>query len=208
MAIPVPTRILQPSDASLGNKLHDFKFATRLLAAAALPSTTNFFTAAPSADPTVDRYEQGNTLVTSGKRFTIYQMQVLVRPTNDTDTANLADIQRLIDFTFIRLNISQKEYGVFPLSALPQGGGISALGGQVSVTSAAAPGAFSTAGVTNGAPVRMCFAFQHPLIIQANQQFFAELVAPNGTGIVSAITLTGATMVRLQLEGVEERAAA
>jgi len=204
---PTPTRILQPADTSLGNTIHDVKFATRVLAAGVL-GTTNFFSAAPSADPTVDRYEQGNTLVTSGKRFTIYQIGLMVRPSPDTDTVNLIDMDRLINLCSLRMVISQKEFGLFPLVNIPAGGGISALSGQVSATAAAAPGAFSTAAVSNGIPMRRRFALQCPLIIQANQQFFCEIIAPNGTGVVAAITLTGALIARLELEGVEERAAA
>lgn len=204
---PTPTRLLQPADTNLGNTIHDIKFATRVLAAAVL-GTTNFFSAAPSADPSVDRYEQGNTLITSGKRFTIYQIGLMLRPSPDTDTVNLIDMDRVINLCSLRLVISQKEYGVFPLVNIPAGGGISALSGQVSATAAAAPGAFSTAGVSNGLPMRRRFALQCPLIIQSNQQFFAELIAPNGTGVVAAITLTGALIARLELEGVEERAAA
>ena len=43
----------------------------------------------------------------------------------------------------------------------------------------------------------------HPLIIQANQSFYAELLGPTAT----PQTLTGALNIRIVLDGVEQRAA-
>lgn len=202
MADPVtPTRAYSPSGVGLLQQIHDFKFATRSLAAAALPAVTNFFGAAPSADPTLDRYDQGGTLVSSGKKFTIYQMALHIW--KNTADANLADFQRIIDNCFIRLVTNSKEFGLYPVLDLPAGGGLAVQSGQIAVTPAAVPGSFSTMGATNGHPLRKRFALKMPLEIQSNQQFYAELVAPQ----VTPLTLTSITLVRLELEGVEERAA-
>lgn len=202
MADPVtPTRAYSPSGVGLLQQIHDFKFATRSLAAAALPAVTNFFGAAPSADPTLDRYDQGGTLVSSGKKFTIYQMALHIW--KNTADANLADFQRIIDNCFIRLVTNSKEFGLYPVLDLPAGGGLAVQSGQIAVTPAAVPGNFSTMGATNGHPLRKRFALKMPLEIQSNQQFYAELVAPQ----VTPLTLTSITLVRLELEGVEERAA-
>lgn len=196
-----PTRAFQPAGIGLMQNIHDFKFATRSLAAAAVPAVTNFFGAAPSSDPTLDRYDQGNTLVSSGKLFTIYQMAVHIWKA--TQDGNLADFQKLIDNCFIRIVTSSKEFGLYPLIALPAGGGLAIQSGQVAVVPAAAPGGLSTMGALNGHPLRKRFALKHPLQVQSNQSFYAELVAPQTT----PITLTSITLVRLELEGVEERAA-
>lgn len=197
-----PTRAFQPSGVGLLQKIHDFKYATRSLAAAALPAVTNFFGAAPSSDPTLDRYDQSGTLVSSGKAFTIYQMAIHIW--KNTADANLADFQKIIDNCFIRLVTSSKEFGLYPIISLPAGGGLCLQSGQVSVTPAAAPGAVSTHGALNGHPLRKRFALKHPLEVQSNQSFYAELVAPQAT----PLTLTSITFIRLELEGVEERPAA
>jgi len=104
----------------------------------------------------------------------------------------------------VRIVTASKEFGVFPLLDLPQGGGVCALSGQVSVTAAASPGAFSANALTNGHPLRKKFALKNPLVIQANQSFYMELLGPTTT----AQTLTGIMQVRLELEGVEVRPAA
>lgn len=199
---PTPTRAYQSSGVGLLQPIHDFKFATRSLAAAAIPAVTNFFGAAPSADPTLDRYDQSGTLVSSGKKFTIYQMAVHIW--KNTVDVNLADFQRIIDNCFIRLVTASKEFGLYPVASLPYGGGLCIQSGQVAVTPVAAPGAFSTMGASNGHPLRKRFALKMPLEIGSNQQFYAELVAPQ----VTPLALTSITLVRLELEGVEERPAA
>jgi hypothetical protein len=45
------------------------------------------------------------------------------------------------------------------------------------------------------------FNFANPLIIQANQSFYCELLGPT----VTTQTLTGAVQVRVVLDGVEQR---
>jgi hypothetical protein len=196
-----PTRQFQPAGVGVLQSIHDVKYATRILAAGTIPGTTNFFGAAPSADLTLDRYDQGNTLVASGKTYTIYQIATHVF--KNTADANLADIQKIVDNCFVQIQTAAKEFGVYPIAMLPYGGGINVQGGNIAVTPAAAPGGITSLGVTNGHPLRKRFSLKHPLVIQSNQPFFINLIAPTAT----PLALTSATIVRIELEGVEERAA-
>lgn len=198
---PTPTRMFQPTGIGQNQKIHDMKWATRTIAAGVIPTTTNFFGASPSSDPTVDRYEQGNTLVSSAKIFTIYGLfaQLFAGA-----AAVLGDFEKIINFCAVRLVTAQKEYGVFPLSLLPAGGGLVIQSGQVAITPAAVPGAQSIVGALNGQPGRnAAFTFASPLEIQANQPFYMELIGPTAT----PQTLTGAIQVRFVLDGVEQRTA-
>jgi len=198
---PTPTRQFQPTGIGNNQQIHDMKWATRTLAAGVIPASTNFFGAAPSSDYTVDRYEQPNTLVSSAKTFTIYGMfvQIILGA-----AGVLTDFEKIINFCAVRLVTAQKEYGVFPVSLLPAGGGLAIQSGQIAVTPAATPGALSPIGALNGMPARNAgFNFANPLIIQANQSFYAELLGPTGT----TQTLGGAMQVRIVLDGVEDRTA-
>lgn len=199
--IGVPTRAFQNVGVGLNQQIHDMKWATRTIAAGVIPATTNFFGAAPSSDLTVDRYEQGNTLISSGKVFTIFGMFVQLF----AGAANvLTDFEKVINFTAVRIVTAQKEYGVYPTLNLPAGGGLAIQSGQIAVTPAASPGALSNIGVINGMPARnVGFTFAEPLIIQANQSFYMELLGPTTT----AQTLTGAVITRIVLDGVEQRTA-
>lgn len=198
---PTPTRMYQPTGIGQNQKIHDMKWATRTIAAGVIPTTTNFFGASPSSDPTVDRYEQGNTLVSSAKIFTIYGLFAQLLP---GAAAVLADFEKIINFCAVRIVTAQKEYGVFPLSLLPAGGGLVIQSGQVAITPAAVPGAQSIVGALNGQPGRnAAFTFANPLEIQANQPYYMELIGPTAT----AQTLTGAIQVRFVLDGVEQRTA-
>lgn len=196
-----PTRAYSPGGVGLNQAIHDMKWATRALAAAAIPATTNFFGAAPSADLTVDRYEQGNTLVSSAKIYTIFGMFVQLTAGAG---AVLTDFEKILNFTAVRIVTAQKEYGVYPTLNLPAGGGLAIQSGQVAVTPAASPGALSTVGAINGMPARnVGFNFAQPLIIQANQSFYMELLGPT----VTPQTLTGIVNIRIVLDGVEQRTA-
>lgn len=198
---PTPTRAFQPTGVGQFQAIHDMKWATRSLAAGAIPATTNFFGAAPSSDLTVDRYEQPNTLVSSAKIYTIYGLFAQIWA---GAAAVFGDFEKVINYCAVRIVTAQKEYGVFPLNLLPAGGGLFVQGGNISVTPAASPGGQSPAGILNGQPGRnACFTFANPLEIQANQSFYMELLGPTAT----AQTLTGAMNVRLVLDGVEKRAA-
>lgn len=198
---PTPTRQFQPTGIGNNQQIHDMKWATRTIAAGVIPSTTNFFGAAPSADMTVDRYEQPNTLVSSAKTYTIYGLFLQVYA---GAAAVLTDLEKVINFTALRIVTAQKEYGCFCASLLPAGGGLAIQSGQVAVTPAATPGALSPIGALNGMPAKnIGFTFANPLIIQANQSFYAELLGPT----VTTQTLTGAAIVRVVLDGVEDRTA-
>lgn len=198
---PTPTRMYQPTGIGQNQIIHDMKWATRTIAAGVIPTTTNFFGAAPSSDLTVDRYEQPNTLVSSAKIYTIYGMFVQVYA---GAAAVLQDLEKLCSWTAIRLVTAQKEYGIFPVSLLPAGGGLTVQSGQIAVTPAAPPGGQSVTAALNGTPARnAAFTFANPLIIQANQSFYTELLGPT----VTPQTLTGAVIVRVVLDGVEQRAA-
>lgn len=199
-----PTRAFQPSGVGLLQQIHDFKFATRALAAAVMPNVTDFFSAPPVADPTQDRYDQGGTLVSSGKSFIIYAMSFEVFKL--VDDVNVVDLVQIINKCFIRLTTAAKEFGTYPVKDLPAGGGLFAGSSQISLTPLAAVGSMNstTLGCLNGHPLRRKFAFKNPLEIQSNQQFKAELLAPAGA---LAITLLSATTCRLELEGLESRPA-
>ena len=198
---PTPTRQYQNVGIGTNQQIHDMKWATRSIASGVIPTTTNFFGAAPSADLTVDRYEQPNTLVSSAKIYTIYGLFVQLYA---GASATLLDLEKVCSWTCLRLVTAQKEYGVFPLSLLPAGGGLYVQGGNISVTPAAAPGGQSVTAALNGQPGRnAAFTFANPLIIQANQSFYAELLGPT----VTTQTLTGAVSVRVILDGVEQRTA-
>lgn len=201
-----PTRAFQPSGIGLDQAIHDTRYATLSIAAGAIPAVTRFFSGAPSSDPCSDRYEQGNTLFSSGNEFTIVGIGAQLA---STAASCLTDMEMLIDYCALRLVTAQKEYGVFPLYMLPQGGGLQAFGGQVAVTPAAAPGGLSFVGATNGMPTRSAmFTLACPLIIQANQAFYAELLGPSGSGAFAVQTLTAAVKVRIVLDGVVKRTAA
>lgn len=198
---PTATRQFQPTGVSNAQSIHDMKWATRSIAAGVIPSSTNFFGAAPSPDQTVDRYEQGNTLVSSGKMYTIYGIFLQVYALAG---GLVLDLEKVINWTAVRIVTAQKEYGVFPATLIPAGGGLVMQSGQIAVTPAAAPGGQSVTGALNGQPGRnAAFTLANPLEIQANQSFYMELLGPT----VTAQTLTGIVAVRIILDGVEERPA-
>ena len=201
------TRQFNPQGIGNLQTIHDIRWATRAFAAGVIGGVTNFFSAAPNADVNVDRYEQGNSLVGSAADFEIHQIGVQLQ---GGAAATFADFELVINGCSVRIITASKEYGVFPVYMLAAGGGIGANSGQVAVTAAAAPGgAGGTPGLTNGNPDRRAmFKLCAPLTIQANQSFYAELLAPTGGGIVPAITLTGALRIRIVLDGKLTRAAA
>ncbi len=193
------TRAFQPTGIGDFQDIHDMKWATRTIAAGVIPTTNNFFSAAPSADPTVDRYEQGNTLVTSGKIYTIFGLFLQVY---GGAGALLSDLEKLVSWCTLRIVTASKEFGMFPVSMVPAGGGIYVQGGNIAVTPAAAPGGQSITGSLNGMPGRnACLTLANPLEIQANQNFYCELIGPT----VTAQTLAGAVICRIILDGVESR---
>jgi len=203
---PTPTRQFQPAGVGVFNQVHSSKWATKTFAAGAIPSTTDFFLSAPSGDLTRDNYDQGGILVTSGKTFTIYGLAVnFIEATAST----FADIDTFINRCSVQITSQNKEIGLFPLVLIPSGGGTSALSGQVSVTSAASPGATSPLAVTNGIPVRKLLNLEVPLEIQSQQSFKVTILGPASVPAgFPAATLVGALDVRVVLEGIETRPAA
>jgi hypothetical protein len=200
------TRAFSPQGISASQAIHDMKWATRSIAAGVVPAATNFFGAAPNSDVTSDRYEQGNTLVSSGKNFYIYGILTQVFP---GAAAVLTDLEKIVSTCHFRIVTAQKEYGCFPILTLPAGGGLAIQSGQVAVTPAVSPGALSVVAAVNGMPTReAAFTLARPLQIQANQAFYMELIGPTAGAVWGAQTLTGAVTIRVILDGVEERAAA
>ena len=196
-----PTRQYQNVGAGTFQQIHDTKYATRSIAAGTIPAVTNFFGAAPSSDFTVDRYEQGNTLVSSAKVFTI--VGILAHITFGAGGI-LTDMEKIIQYCCIRLITAQKEFGCIPLHMSPAGGGIAIQAGQVAVTPAATPGALSPVGAVNGMPARSSgFTLAEPLDIQANQPFYMELLGPTAV----PQTLTGIMSIKIILDGLEKRTA-
>jgi hypothetical protein len=204
---PIRTRKAQGTTLIEAQRIHDTKYATKLLASGVLPSITEFFRSAPLGDYTYDNYASGGNLVDSGKEFVIYQIAAqLIDGTSNT----LLDWNALISKLVMKITTAQKEYGYFPLLFLPQGGGLNASGGQVSVSPSATPGVLNstTVGAGNGIPQHSSmFKLAAPLVIQANQSFKIDVIAPNGVGF-TAITLTGSSYLRIILDGIEQRAAA
>jgi hypothetical protein len=204
---PIRTRKAQGTTLIEGQRIHDTKYATKLLASGTVPTITEFFRSAPLGDYTYDNYSSGGNLVDSGKEFVIYQIAVqLIQGTSNT----LLDWEALISKCVLKLTTAQKEYGYFPVLWLPAGGGPVAQSGQVNIAPSGTPTTVTTSPVlaTNGTPTRAgMFKLAAPLVIQANQSFKVDLIAPNAVGF-AAISLTGTTYVRIMLDGVEQRAAA
>jgi hypothetical protein len=199
------TRQYTPGGVGNMQSIHDFRFSTRNFAAAVFPSLTVFFNTAPSPDFTVDRYSAQNNLVDSGQKWLIHQVSVAIFPQAPyPPTATLQDMVNVINLCAIRFQISSKEYGLFPLLDLPAGGGPNVSGSQVAITAAAAPGATSPYGITNGVAQRLKLALCQPLEIQGNQAFYMELLGPSAT----TFTLTGPVTLRVELEGEWFRPAA
>jgi hypothetical protein len=204
MAIQNPSRLMQDANVGVRAEVHDLRWATKALAAAALPLTTDFFTGAPSTDPCSDRFSAGS-LADSGCSFTIVGLGVHLW---SQVAAALADIDKIINECSIRMTTNQREIMTIPVFMLPAGGGLSAPGGQVAVTAAASPGGTSPYGVTNGVPDRRAmFRLAQPQTIQPMQQFKCELVAPSGGGAYAAITLGTIVNCRIVLDGVLRRVA-
>lgn len=200
---PTPTRLYQPANVGVQVLHHDCRWATRVIPSGAL-GIQNFFGAAPSQDRTADYYEQPATLVTSGKAFTIYGIALkLLAGASGT----LQDIEKVINSMTLRLISDQREWLNMPVHMIPAGGGLVIQSGQVAVTPGATPGAMSPVGAINGNPERKVMCLRTPLEIGANQQFYAELLAPTAGSAFGTQTLTGAVIAQLVLEGIETRAA-
>ena len=164
----------------------DTKYSTKTLSAAVAPAQTDFFTSAPSADRTIDNYDAGNQLVTSGKAFVIQGITC-----NIIGTA-IADVDAIIQKGVIVLTAQGKEIGAFRVRNLCAGGGTYVAGSQVAAASAV--------GVVNGLPQSDLFRVAE-LMIATNQSFKASLLMPTTT----PYTVTASTTVEIGLQGYEIR---
>ena len=165
----------------------DTKWSTKTLAIGVAPVSTDYFTSAPNADRTVDNYDAGNQLVTSGKLFMIQSISVNVISTS------IADVNAIINQGLIVLTCQNKEIGAFRVRQLNAGGGTFVAGAQVA--------AASSVGVTNGQPTNEPFLISD-LLIETNQSFKATLIMPGGA---LAYTIIAATTIEVGLHGFEIR---
>ena len=191
MANPVP-QFKNSSTRLLGGAVQaisDTKYSIKTLSAAVAPAQTDFFTSAPSADPTVDNYDAGNQLVTSQKQFMIQALAV-----NIIGTA-IADVDAIIQKGIIVLTAQNKEIGRFRVRHLAAAGGTFVAGSQVA--------AANTVGVVNGTPQTDIWRVID-LLIDTNQSFKASLWMPTA----APYTVTASTTVEVDLVGYEIRPAA
>lgn len=196
------TRSYQPTGLGETQGIHDMRWATKSLAAAALPVSTEFFTGAPSTDPTVDRFYQYG-LCDSGNDFTIVGIAVQLIGQN---TGALADMAQIIEYCSVRFTTNQREQMTLPVLMLPQGGGLSIMSGQVAITAANSPGGTGILGATNGVPDRRAmFRLASPLTIQSGQGFKAELLAPSAGSTFGTKTLGQIVLCRIILDGILKR---
>ena len=164
----------------------DTKFSTKTLSIGVAPAQTDFFTSAPAADRTVDNYDAGNQLVTSGKAFVIQGITVTAISTS------IADIDAVINKGIVILTAQGKEIGAFRVRNLASGGGTFVAGAQVA--------AASSVGVTNGMPQSDLWRVAE-LMLATNQSFKASLLMPTA----ASYTVIAATSVEIALQGYEIR---
>ena len=164
----------------------DTKYSTKTFAIGVAGSTTDFFTTAPVADRTLDNYDAGNQLVTSGKAFVIQGITVNVKSTS------IADVDAFIQLGILVLTAQGKEIGAFRLRNLSAGGGTFVAGAQVA--------AASSVGVINGLPQSDVFRVAE-LMLATNQSFKATVIMPTTT----TYTVIAATTVEVGLLGYEIR---
>lgn len=194
---------LDPAQAGLlvgKQSISEVKYDTISFAAAAVPSSTQFF-ASPSSDLAIKNFEGPGQLVLSGKLFLIQSLAVKI-----VDISAALTAQNIVDFinkTAIRLQVDQKICGTFPLHMLTGAGG-PYLPSQVAVTSAVAPaGAVSNFGVENGVPQNQPFRVR-PLLVEGQKSLAAYLIGPTGTPIVLAGTLSIKVIVNgLQFQPIQ-----
>ena len=172
----------------------DTKWSTKTIALGVAPATTDFFTSAPSADPTVDNYDAGNQLVTSQKSFTIQAITVALFG-GATTAGGIIDLNQIIEQGVIILTAQNKEIGRFRVRNLSAAGGLFVAGAQVA--------AAAVSGLVNGNPQASPWQIA-PLTLAPNQSFKATLAMPT----VAPVTLSAAVNVQIGLVGFETRPAA
>lgn len=102
------------------------------------------------------------------------------------------DIARLINNGVLSLTIGQKNYGIWPLHALPAGGGVVASTGGAG---AEATNQFQTAATNGVADPRAIYTLDNPLLIEPNISFFAQVQW------AAAQTLSGNLNMTVMLDG-------
>jgi hypothetical protein len=105
---------------------------------------------------------------------------------------SLNDIQLLIATGVLTFNIGQKDYGIYPLSLLPAGGGPS---GNLAVDNVLIAGGAASFG-QNGVPdSRALFALCYPVLINSQINFNCTLTWP------AAVTLIRNVNIEVTLDG-------
>jgi hypothetical protein len=165
----------------------DTKFSTKSFAPGVWPATTDFFTTAPVADPTLDYYDAGNQLVSSGKIFMIKAVAVNLRG------GALADIDAFINLGILVLTVQNKEDGRYRLRHLTASGGVFIAATQGTATT-------GIIGANNGMPINEPFRVCD-LLAHTNQQVKASLWGPT----ISPYTITTAMTTEVDLMGYEIR---
>ncbi len=178
--------------------ISETKYDTLTFSAAAVPSSTQFFSS-PSSDVAIKNFEGPGTLVLAGKLFLIQTLAVKICSIAAGVTGqNLADF---INRTALRIQVDQKVMGTFALHQLTGAGGIFT-SSQIAVTAAAAPvGAFATGGVENGTPQNQPFRIK-PLLLEGQKQFSAFLLGPTTT----ILTLAGTLEIKVLVGGLQYQA--
>lgn len=174
------------------------KYDTLTFAAAAVPSSTQYFSS-PSSDVAIKNFEGPGTLVLSGKLFLIQTIAIKIMSIAAATTA-----QNIVDFinrTALRIQIDQKVMGTFCTHQLTGAGGVFT-SSQAGVTPGAAPvGALMTGGLENGTPQNQPFRIK-PLLVEGQKQFSAFLIGPTGT----ALTLAGTLEIKVLVGGLQYQA--
>ena len=164
----------------------DTKFSTKTLAAAVWPAVTDFFTTAPVVDPTLDNYDAGNQLVSSGKIFMIKGVAVCLRG------GAIVDLNTVIETGVLVMTIQNKEDGRYRVRNLRAAGGLNVTSAQIA--------AAAVFGATNGAPTGDVWDICD-LLAHTNQSVKCSLLGP----ITTPYTITVATSVEVDLHGYEIR---
>jgi hypothetical protein len=97
------------------------------------------------------------------------------------------DISRLINNGILTFNVGQKGYGTWPLHCLPGGGGVVAATGGAG---AEATNQFQTNATNGVADPRCVYALEHPLLIEPQISFAAQIQWPAAQTLSSNVNIT------------------
>lgn len=178
--------------------ISETKYDTLTLAAAAIPSSTQFF-ATPSSDIAIKNFDGPNMLVSSGKHFLAQTLAVKIGSIGAATTG--ANIFDFINRCALRLQVDQKIMGTFAIHQLTGAGGIFAPS-QVAPTVAVNPvGGVAASALENGVPQNQPFRIR-PLLIEGQKSFAAYLIGPTG----APITLAGTLEIKVLIGGLQYQA--